>query len=259
MRSIRLSHAAFAVTLVCYGIYGLIYGDFVPPWEDAPKSTPMRDMLAYVCAVVSIIAAGLLWRRTQAIAARVLLIASLLWLLLIKMRYVFLDPMTEVTYQNWGQTAVIVAAAWALYVESATAWDRRWLSTAAGPNGLRVARILYGLAMIAFGLSHFFYMQFTAPLIPDWLPWHEGWAYFTGVAYTLAGISMFVGVLARWAAALSALQMAFITFLVWPPIALAHRMTAFQWREFVTSWLLTAAAWVVADSYRAGIDREPRA
>jgi uncharacterized membrane protein len=211
----------------------------------------MREALACVCAIVSILAAGVLWEPTRAIAARVLLVASLLWLLLIKMQYVFRAPTTEVSYQNWGQTAVIVGAAWALYVECATAWDRRRFAFAAGPSGWRTGCILYGLAMIAFGLSHFFYLQLTAPLIPDWLPWHEGWAYFTGIAYTLAGIAMITGVLAPLAAALSTVQIALITFMVWPPLALSHKMTAFQWREFITSWLLTAAAWVVADSYRA--------
>jgi len=251
MRSIRLSHAAFAVTLVCYGIYGLIQGDFTPPWADAPKSTPMREGLVYIGNIVSILAAGLLWSRTQAISARVLFAATLLWLLLIKMRYIFLAPTTEGSYQTWGETAVIVAAAWALYVEYATTWDRRRLGFAAGPNGLRTSRIVYGLALIAFGLSHFFYLQLTAPLIPDWLPWHEGWAYFTGATYTLAGIAIVTGVLARWAALLVAIQIALITFVVWTPLALSHTMTAFQWNEFVTSWLLTAAAWVIADSYRA--------
>ena len=256
MRSIRLSHAAFAVTLVCYGIYGLVIGDFVPPWEDAPKSTPLREALVYVCDVVSMMAAGLLWHRTQAIAARVLLAASVLWLLLIKMQYVIRAPTTEVSYQSWGQTAVIVGAAWALYAHYAEAWDHRRLGFAAGPNGLRTGQILYALAMIAFGLSHFFYLELTAPLIPNWLPWHEGWAYFTGIAYTLAGVAMITGVLARLAAALSAVQIALITFIVWPPLALSHTMTPFQWREFITSWLLTAAAWVVADSYRARIARD---
>jgi uncharacterized membrane protein len=256
MQTVRLSHAAFAVTLVCYGIYGLIQGEFTPPWQDAPKSTPMREGLVYLGNIVSIVAGGLLWSRTQTIAARVLFVATLLWLLLIKLRYIILAPTTEGSYQTCGETAVVVAAAWALYVEYATAWDRRRLAFVAGPTGLRASWILYGLALIAFGLSHFFYMELTAPLIPDWLPWHEGWAYFTGVAYALAGIAIVVGVLARWAAILVAIQIALITFIVWPPLALSHKMTAFQWGEFITSWLLTAAAWIVADSYRGRNDHK---
>lgn len=253
MRTFRFSHAAFAVTLVCYGIYGLVVGDFTPPWQDAPKSTPMREGLMYLGNIVSILAGGLLWSRTQTIAARVLFVATLFWLIVIKLRYIFLAPMTEGSYQTCGETAVVVAAAWVLYVEYAKAWDKRRLAFFAGPNGLRTAWILYGLALIAFGLSHFFYMQLTAPLVPDWLPWHEGFGYFTGVAYTLAGIAIIVGVFARLAAVLVAIQIALITFIVWPPLALSHKMTAFQFGEFITSWLLTAAAWIIADSYRDSI------
>ncbi len=257
MRNIRPSQAVFAVTLLLYGIFAIVKADFAPPWDDAPKTWPARDALAYLCDFISIAAGvGLLWHRASAFVTRVLLACLLLWMLLVKVRFILIAPTVEGSYQSWGETAVIAAGAWVLYVWSAPTWDRRRLGFVARTSGLVCARIMYALAMIAFGLSHFAYLELTAPLIPVWLPWHVALAYFTGGAYLAAGVAIIVGFCARWAAALSALQMALITVIVWIPLALAGGATAFQWREFALSWLLTTAGWIVADSYstRAAID-----
>jgi len=251
MRILSVGHVVFALTMVGVGILGLVHGDFVQIWQPVPKAWPARAALVWLCTAISILCgAGLLWRRAAAPAARVLFFYLLLWMLLVKVRFIFLAPLTEGSYQSNGENAVIVAGAWVLYVTLAAEWDRRYLGFFSGETGLRAARALYGLAMLAFGLSHFFYLNLTAPLVPAWLPWHVGWAYFTGGTYLAAGLAMIIGILAKPVAMLSALQMGLFTFLVWLPLAFAGTITASQWGEFTVSWVLTAAAWIVADSYR---------
>jgi uncharacterized membrane protein YphA (DoxX/SURF4 family) len=110
--------------------------------------------------------------------------------------------------------------------------------------------VLYGLAMLGFGFSHFAYLQLTAPLVPSWLLWPVFWAYFTGTAYLAAGVAVLTGILGRLAATLAAVQMAAFLFLVWLPKILDGNMSSFNWGEIIVNVALVAGAWLVVDSYR---------
>jgi uncharacterized membrane protein len=243
-------HAAFAAILIAFGIQGLIKRDFTAVWQPVPKSAPAREVLVYLCALVSLASGiGLLRRRSAGLAARVLLASLVLWFLLWRVRALFLAPLVPATW-SCGATLVMAAGAWVLYAWFATDWDRRRLAFATGDGGVRIARMLHGLGLLPFGYAHFAYVKETVALVPGWLPWHVGWAYLTGAAFVAAGVAILIGFYAPLAAALSALQMGLFGLLVWVPRVAAGSLTAFQWGEAWTTLALTAAGWVVADSYR---------
>ena len=251
MRIASIGHAVFASTFAFIGIFGLIKGNFVPVWDGLPKTFYGHQALTNLCAVISLgCGIALFSNRTAPSAARLLFACLLLWLVWIKGRVIALQPLVEASYQTSGETAVLAAAAGVLYAWYAPDWDRRHLGLVTGVKGVRNARLLYALALIAFGLSHFAYLNFTASLVPGWLPAHKVFAYFTGTAYIAAAAAILFGVYARLGTALSAVQMGVFTLLVWVPTVFTDHADRAKWGEFVISCALTAAGWVVADSYR---------
>jgi uncharacterized membrane protein len=250
MRIASAGHAVFAATMVAVGILGLIKGDLTAVWQPVPKGVSASEVLAYFCAFISVACGmGLLWQRKSALAARVLLAYLLLWVLIFRVPGL-LRGLTVEAYWSLCKTGVMLAAAWALYAWLAAGGDRQHLNFATGERGLRIARAVYGLAIIPFGIAHFQYVENTASLVPKWLPTHVALAYFTGAAFIAAGMAVLIGVCGRLAAALSVLQMGMFLLLVWVPAAITRSLDSFQWGEVLVTWVLTAAGWVVADSYR---------
>src|SRR5262245_37831071 len=250
MRIASAGHAVFATTMIALGVLGLIKGHYGVVWQAVPKGVPAREVLLDLCALISITCgAGLLWSRTAAAAARVLFAYLLFWLLVVRVPGL-LHSLSVDVYWAACRDAVMVAAAWVLYAWLADDWDRQRLGFLAGDRNVRVATGLYGVAIIPFGLAHFQFVPRTAGLIPRWLPAHVALTYFTGACFIAAGLAILIGVCAPLAAALSALEMGLFLLLVWVPAVATRSLTAFEWGETVTTCVLTAAAWVVADSYR---------
>src|SRR5207237_7497168 len=190
VRIASVGQVVFAATMMALGIMGLSKGDFTVIWQPVPKGLPGRETLVYLCALISLASGvGLLWQRTAAIAARVLLLSFLMWLLLLRLP-AFARGFTVDVYWAACQTAVMLSAAWVLYTWFATDWDKQRLGFAAGENGLRIARGLYGLALIPFGLAHFIYLKETAVLLLVWLPFIVAWAYLAGATLLAAGVRL---------------------------------------------------------------------
>jgi uncharacterized membrane protein len=181
----------------------------------------------------------LLFQRSAATASRILFAFLALWMLVVRIPRFAMAPTAVDAWWSCGDTAVMLAAAWVLYI---------WF--AAG-RGLRIATALYGAGLIPFGLAHFLYLKQTVADVPRWMPGPAVfWAWFTGAAFIVAGLSLLAGVWARRAAAFSALMMGLFTLLIWVPTVATLHPSPSDWAEFLNSWALAAAGWVVADSFR---------
>ncbi len=243
---------AFATGIIALGVVGLVHGDFDAVWRIVPPSFPGRQPLEYLTAAILLACGtGLLATRSARPAARVLFPLLALVVLLLKIPIVLAAPLVEGSYQSLAEMVVIFSGSWVLFAGE----DER---------ATRIAQIVFALALVPLGLAHFVYLQLTAPLVPAWLPWHTGWAYFTGTAQIAAGVAVLIGVYAKLAATLEAAMLSAFTVLVWIPQLVAAPASKGLWSEFTASWAVSAGAWVVAasltkksrmDAARASADR----
>ena len=235
--SAATARVAFAASMIAYGVHALATRELAGIWGPVPRFIPAQGVLPWLVGVVMLACgAGLLWRRTTPLAARVLLAWLLLWLVLARLAEAALAPGVVGYWSGVGETLVVAAAALML--------------ARAGDRGLLVARVLYGLALIPFGLAHFVYLKETASLVPAWLPSPRAWAMFTGGAYIAAAGALLTGVRARLASVLATVQIGGFTALVWLPLLASGKADASAWSESVISLALTAAACVIAQGLR---------
>ncbi len=250
IRIASIGHVVFAVIMILLGAVGFLHPDLVSLWNPVSINVPAHELLVHLIALISMAAGvGLLVQRMAAIAARLLLTTLLLWLVLLRIPNFFFEPVFAACWSVFP-LVLMVAATWVLYVWFAADFERNHLHLILGNSGLRIARFLYGLSLIFFGIAHFVDVKDTVSLVPHWLPGHLFWAYFTGCAFIAAGLATLIGFCARLAVTLSAIQLALFLFLVWIPIVATGSKSPFQWSETILNAALCAGAWVMTDSYR---------
>jgi hypothetical protein len=112
----------------------------------------------------------------------------------------------------------------------------------------RLARLGLGVCAISFTLGQILLLRETADLVPKWIPPNQRfWAILTTIAFALAAIAILINRQARLATRLMTLMLALFGVLVWIPRLIARPRAHLNWSECVLTFLITGAAWMVAD------------
>ncbi len=230
--------APLAVALGALGALSLASGDFAFQWQPVPRDTPARAALAMAAGGLEVAAAVLLVpARLRAVGAWLAAAILLGWTAL-HVPSVVQHPASIADWLGIAETAAMASAA----LMFAAAW-----ADIAAARAIRLAgMVVFGLSAILFGLSHFAYAEFTASMIPAWLPQRVGLAYLTGAAHALAGLAITFGVLRRLAATMEALMMATFVVLVHLPRVVASPDSRMEWTMLFVALLLSGSAAMVA-------------
>jgi uncharacterized membrane protein len=246
-RTLQPALSLFAIGMVGLGILALIYGDFALVWQPVGPWIPDRTVLAYMSGVLMLLGGIALLCRSTARWAAIILFPYLMAWALLKVPALVVAPKMEAVWLGFGELVVLLSGGWVLFAKLSGLESP--IGFATGESGIRIARVLFGLALIPVGLSHLFYVKQTAGLVPAWLPYRIGWAYLTGVGQIACGLGVLFSVLPRIAAIAEAVMLSLFGLLVWLPAIVAAPRDRLSWTAFFITWAIASSGWLVAISF----------
>jgi uncharacterized membrane protein len=191
----KLGIYVYGLSSATVGVMDFIWGDFDSahqPIQAFGDHIPGREILAYITAVW-MIAAGLaiLWRRSAhaggAALAIIYLVFTVFWLprFYTAPHYLgFRIPVFIGVAAGVG-IELIAFAAGALIYASLSMHSASW------PRMILIARWIFGLCAIDFGVNHLDAVGDNLGYVPKWMPLGQAfWVILTGICFVLAGLAI---------------------------------------------------------------------
>jgi uncharacterized membrane protein len=255
----------YGIATVAAGIFDLIWGDFDTshqPIQAFGDHIPGRELFAYITAVWMIAGgAAILWRRTTKAGAAALAVIyfvfAVFWLpRLYTAPHVvgFRIPVYIGVLSGVGTQLIVVAAGALVYASLAT-------HSSSWPRTIPIARWIFGLCSVDFGLAHLTDVVDNVVYVPKWMPLGgEFWTIVTGICFVLAGLAILSQIQDVLAARLLALMFLVFNLVALPRFIFANPRNHAAWGGNAYNLAAVAAAWILADSIaRRHAEREEKA
>jgi len=228
----------YAVAAILLGVVGIVFHDFAMQWQPVPAGIGMRTQLAYVAGAVLVVGGVLLIApRMERAGAWLLTVFIGLWMLVLNLPVAIASASHIGAWNSPAEIAFLTSGALALLASGIT--------TSARPTLLLVARVMAGVSAMVFGFAHFNYIDFTASMVPAWIPYKTFWAWATGAGHLAAGLALVSGFRARLGVTCEAAMMGSFVVLLHLPRVIAAPDQHVEWIMLGVSGMLTGAALLV--------------
>src|SRR5262249_61869900 len=132
-----------------------------------PCSVPARQVVAERWGLVLLIeGAGTILKRSSTVSALILTINVAIWLLLLQLPRVAMNPTVEAAWLGFSENLVMVAGGWLVLTSAADPGYRVFGRLAIDGSATLGARLLFAAALTGIGLSRLLYGQETAARCP---------------------------------------------------------------------------------------------
>jgi uncharacterized membrane protein len=256
----------YGLGAIALGVVGIAWGDFALQWQPVAARFPGRTMLAYLFAAALVLAGACVndlnpSKRRREVVLGAATLAGLFAVVVVFMHgpLIFQRPTLIAAWSGAAEQLALVAGGLATYayLTRVAPWGTARNST--GPDLGKVAVMLMGLCLLVFGVAHFVYLDFTASMVPSWIPGSQKfWAAATGIGHLAAGVALLTGVKARLAALAVTAMFGSFSLLVHLPLLLTDPHAHLSWVMNAINLALTGAAWAVA-TYIASAQKAPAA
>ena len=227
----------FGLGAILLGAVGIWFHDFAMQWQPVPADFPLRMQFAIVTGLLLILGGGETLSGKWAHGGAALLAGIYgLWVLILHVPLILIKPADLGTWNGVAEIVLMISGAIALY---------------AGARGLRSrfatpVCVVTGLCALVFGATHIKYVQFTATMVPAWIPPNQiFWAYATGIVHVVAGLSLLSGIRSQLGATVLAVMMGVFVILVHIPRVVASPGEQLEWIMLGVALSLSGAAWLV--------------
>ena len=248
----RVGVYVYGSASIAAGILDLVWGEFDPghqPLQAWGDHIPHVTIFAYIAALWLIAGgAAILWRRSARFGTAALAILYGIFILFPLPRFY-----TAPHYVGYGAAVYIgvlssVCQQIILCVAAAIVWKSLAARGALSQRAALLARWIFGLCSVDFGLTHLTGIRFADPFVPKWMPFGATfWTVLTGIAFVLAGLAIVSEVQDVLAARLLGLMLLVFSVLVLTPPIFASPHDHAAWGANAYNLTAVGAAWMVAD------------
>jgi len=246
---VKTGRVFFAIAMGVFGTQYLIYASGMVGPAPGPPWTPGSPLWAYVIGGALVVAGLSIATGKMARLAAVLLGTGLL----LRVMTVHL-PRVLINLHDpgpWTSGGEVLAMCGGAFVLARTLSSGAFSPKLQGSKTVRMTqlgRYLYALPLFIFGTQHLMYARFVATLVPAWIPGPLFWAYFVGIAFFAAGLSIIAQKLAPLAATLLGLMFLLWVILLHMPRVAAAPHDGKEWTSAFVALAMSGSAFAMAGS-----------
>lgn len=219
----------FAIAIISFGIIQFITGNFMSGFLPVIDNLPGRNFFLYLSSTL-FLAGGLAMLIPGSARRTTLMIGFFLLLLAVYPHLVNLlsDIHNPGPWTSFAETLALAGGAFIIAGDSSV-FPSSGTPAPEFPKLRRIGRILFAASLLVFAIQHFMYADYIATLITAWIPFHLFFAYFAGVAFTLAAISILVNIKTRLACILLGFMFLFWVIFLHAPRVAANSSKESEW------------------------------